>query len=238
MEVDDAYKLTLTYFRVRGRAELTRLVFAAGAVPYEDDRISREEVAQRKEAGLFPFGQVPVLTVNGKQFAQSYSIAKFAAKVAGLMPLDPLDALAAESIVDSTDDVRSKFVPIRYMPVSAEERLKKYSDFFERTLPPWLRNFERLFDKPTELGFLVGNSLTVADLAVFNMCGYLTSPSCEVQAASPEHTAMGERCLEEFPRLKAHQTMVAALPRIAAWLASRPKHPHDNVVTLPESDFS
>mmetsp|Transcript_34286 Transcript_34286/g.98653 ORF Transcript_34286/g.98653 Transcript_34286/m.98653 type:complete len:236 (+) Transcript_34286:42-749(+) len=230
--------LKLTYFNVKGRAELTRLVFAAGDVDYEDERVSRDEMKRRKEAGELPFGQFPVLSVDGQLFAQSYSIAKYAAKLAGLMPADPLAALAVESIVDSTDDVRSKFVPIRYMPISAEERLGKYADFFGSTLPPWLERFEKLLDASGQGGFFVGGALTLADIAVFNMCDYLTHPSCEVQAASSTHAELGATCLSPYPRLTSHMATVAAVPRIAAWLAKRPTTPHDSVVTLKESDYS
>uniref|UniRef100_A0A7S1WUL4 Glutathione transferase n=1 Tax=Alexandrium catenella TaxID=2925 RepID=A0A7S1WUL4_ALECA len=231
-------KPKLTYFRAKGRAELTRLIFAAGAVAYEDDRVAHDEMKRRKAAGELPFGQFPVLTVDGRSFAQSYSIAKYAAKVAGLMPADPLVALEVESIVDATDDVRTKFVPIRYMPISAEERLGKYADFFSTTLPPWLERFDRLLAKGGQGGFFVGGGLTLADLAIFNMCDYLTNPSCEVQAASPAHAEMGAKCLEPHAALKAHAEMVAALPRVAEWLARRPRTPHDNVLTLTEADYA
>lgn len=45
----------------------------------------------RKEAGDLPFGQFPTLQVGDQVFAQSYSIAKYAARVANLMPSDPLE---------------------------------------------------------------------------------------------------------------------------------------------------
>mmetsp|Transcript_128798 Transcript_128798/g.287044 ORF Transcript_128798/g.287044 Transcript_128798/m.287044 type:complete len:241 (+) Transcript_128798:62-784(+) len=229
-------QLKLTYFKVRGRAELTRIVFAAGDITYEDERVSMEEQKSRKAAGLLPFGQFPTLTVNGRIFAQSYSIAKYAAKLAGLAPADPLLALEVESIVDATDDVRTKFVPIRYMPITPNERLGKYGDFFQTILPPLLANFEKLLGPATH-GLFVGESLTLADLAVLNMCDWLTRPSCEVQCASEAHVEMGATCLEPFPLLRAHRERVAALPRIAAWLMKRPETPHDNVVTLADEDF-
>merc|ERR1712129_60558 len=86
--------------------------------------------------------------------------------------------------------------------------------------------------------FLIGENLTLADLAVFNMCDYLTSPSCEVQASSQEHARMGAECLNDFPCLKAHMSIVATVPRIADWLARRPTTPHDNIKTLSDADFS
>lgn len=230
--------LKLTYFKVRGRAELTRLVFAAGAVAYEDERVAIEEQRRRKAAGELPFGQFPTLAVGGNTFAQSYSIAKYASKIAGLMPAEPLVALAVESIVDTTDDVRTKLVPIRYMPISPSERLAKYTDFFQKILPPLLANFERLCPEISKGGYLVGDSLTLADLAVFNMCDYLTFPNCEVLAASEEHLKMAVACIDECPKLKAHRERIASLPRIADWVARRPKTPHDNVVTLSDADFA
>lgn len=225
-------KPKISYFACRGRAELTRLVFAAGGIDYEDEKCKMAEQKRRKEAGELPFGQFPTLTVGEKCFAQSYSIAKYAAKIAGMHPADPLLALAAESIVDTTDDVRSKYVPIRYAPVGPEGKLEKYKEFFTNVLPPLLANFERICASAGDKGFLVGDTLTVADLAVFNMCDYLTFPSCEVMEASEEYKNMGATCLDAFPKLLAHKSMVAAIPGVAAWHSTRPQAPHDNIITL------
>mmetsp|Transcript_13065 Transcript_13065/g.35671 ORF Transcript_13065/g.35671 Transcript_13065/m.35671 type:complete len:236 (+) Transcript_13065:53-760(+) len=227
--------LKLSYFKVRGRAELTRLVFAAGGVPFEDERVPFEEQKRRKEAGELPFGQFPTLAVDDRLFAQSYSIAKYAARVAGLMPADPLDVLQAEGIVDSTDDVRSKFVAIRYMPLDPNAVQEKYREWFNTTLPVWLEKFERLC-RPGQ--FLVGDSLTVADVAVFNMCDYLMSPSCAQQAASPELCALAAGCLGSFPRLQELRQKVAEVPAIKAWLDKRPQTPHDDVRTLRDAEFN
>jgi len=234
---DSGPALKLSYFKVRGRAELTRLVFAAGCIPYDDERVSREEQKRRKDAGELPFGQFPTLTVNGQVLAQSYSVAKYAGKLAGLLPTDPLVALQIESIVDATDDIRTKFVPIRYKPVSAESKLEAYADFFKSVLPPLLDNFEKILANAGG-PYFVGSELSLADLAIFNMCDYLTSPSCEVQAGSPEHAALGPKCLSAYPLLTAHKQMVADVSAIAAWLDKRPKTPHDNVLTLADSDYS
>merc|ERR1712232_885361 len=121
------------------------------------------------------------------------------------------------------------------MGITPEQRLDKYKEFFGTILPGLLSNFERLFDRASSKGFLVGESMSLADLAVFNMCDYLTTKSCEVQAASEEVTRMGATCLDAFPRLSAHKNMIASLPPIADWLAKRPKHPHDNIVTLTDA---
>ena len=52
--------MKLTYFGLYGRAESLRMVLAHARVNYEDERISGEEFAVRKNAGEFPNAQVPV----------------------------------------------------------------------------------------------------------------------------------------------------------------------------------
>ena len=127
-------ELKLTYFDARGRAELIRLTLAAAGYKYEDERLSFQEFQQLKSTGALKFGQLPVcpcgldetclccelsirwqvLTVNGKEYGQSYSIAKFIGRLSGLLPCDLERALEAEQYVDATDDIRSKIVPIRW----------------------------------------------------------------------------------------------------------------------------
>jgi glutathione S-transferase len=69
----------LNYFNGRGRAEPTRLVFAAAGVEYEDFRWEREQWPDHKARS--PTGQAPFLEVkddNGQDYTlfQSVSIGK------------------------------------------------------------------------------------------------------------------------------------------------------------------
>ena len=47
------HKIKLTYFNAKGRGELSRLILAHAAVPYEDDRISMEEWPELKPSTLY-----------------------------------------------------------------------------------------------------------------------------------------------------------------------------------------
>ena len=69
-------KYILTYFNARGRAELSRLIFAAANVEYTDNRID-DWPAGREES---PLGQLPYLTVDGVKIPQSISIARYLAR--------------------------------------------------------------------------------------------------------------------------------------------------------------
>ena len=73
-------QMKLTYFNLKGRAELSRLILAEAGVDYEDCRLERDEWAQFKERSFAPFGQLPVLEVDGVVVAQSNSISRFLAR--------------------------------------------------------------------------------------------------------------------------------------------------------------
>jgi glutathione S-transferase len=71
---------TLNYFNGRGRAELTRLVFTAAGVSFNDNRITDWPATQAET----PLGQLPYLNVDDVKLPQSISIARFAARETNL----------------------------------------------------------------------------------------------------------------------------------------------------------
>ncbi len=58
--------IKLTYFNFYGRAEFSRMLLAHAKIDYEDERLDFSLFRNRKAAGDFPNGQLPVLTHNGK----------------------------------------------------------------------------------------------------------------------------------------------------------------------------
>jgi len=61
-----------------------------------------------KAEGKAPLGQLPLLEVEGETFCQSVPISKYAAKLAGLYPAEPLAALRADEVVAVVDEVWNK----------------------------------------------------------------------------------------------------------------------------------
>ncbi|PIO58089.1 glutathione S-transferase protein [Teladorsagia circumcincta] len=87
----------LKYFDGRGLAEIVRQVLVVGGCDFEDVRYSFEEFPKHKEE--LPFGQVPVLEFDGKQLAQSHTIARYLARKFGYLVGDSLtwvDLLVAD----------------------------------------------------------------------------------------------------------------------------------------------
>ena len=91
--------IRLTYFDLKGRAELARLCFVYGGVGFVDRRITMEKWAEVKSKT--PLGQLPVLEIDGHKICQSRTIARFAAKTARLLGKTDWDEVRADMMVES-----------------------------------------------------------------------------------------------------------------------------------------
>ncbi|XP_064795165.1 hematopoietic prostaglandin D synthase-like isoform X2 [Oncorhynchus masou masou] len=91
-----SYKLT--YFNMRGRAELPRYIFAYAGIAFEDRRVEWRDWPSIKKRKL------PVLEVNGLPLTQSLAIARFLAKEAGLVGNSRLAEAQADALVDTLND--------------------------------------------------------------------------------------------------------------------------------------
>ena len=171
--------LRLTYLDVPGYAESIRLALCIGDIPFEDERISYEEVQKRRQEGKLPFGQVPVLHVDGKLFSQSAGILRWAGRQSGLY--DDERALACDEIEEAMNDIRIALRPQWYGaalgrdPTSGEP-LVELSDsqkeetlelLCSRVLPTRLQMLEvRLGTKD----YFCGDQLSTCDLSWYVMC--------------------------------------------------------------------
>ena len=63
------------------RAEVPRLALHLGGVAFENYHPTREEIREYKSDGRLPFGQVPILVVDGETIAQTGAIARFCGKL-------------------------------------------------------------------------------------------------------------------------------------------------------------
>ena len=98
---------TLIYFPIRGRAELTRLTFAAAGQEWTEQVITGETLAEFKASDKCLFGQVPVLLDGEKVIAQSVAMARYVARKHDL--LGDLDqSVTADMILDHWADILNK----------------------------------------------------------------------------------------------------------------------------------
>ncbi|KFP29422.1 Hematopoietic prostaglandin D synthase [Colius striatus] len=184
----------LTYFNLRGRAEISRYLFAYSGKKYEDHRIEAADWPKIKPT--IPFGKLPVLEVDGVTIHQSLAIARYLARESGLAGQTPVEQALVDAIVDTIADFMTLF------PWGN----RAFDDILTNKAPELLKDLNTfLGDK----NWLVGKSVTWADF-YWDVCSTtLLSHKADL--------------VDNYPRLLALKDRVQALPAIAAWIQKRPK---------------
>lgn len=171
--------LRLRYFPFSGRAAPIRDTLNIGQIEFEDDHIPWEKFGELRATGEFPFGGVPVLdvqTTSGKVCsAQSNAILRFAGRLANLYPVDDiLKALKVDEVMDAGEEINMLMDP-SIMEQDAQKKMAMRKVLAEQTLPEWIKYFERLLITNGNTGFMVGDTLTVADLKLYWIIDWLIS---------------------------------------------------------------
>ena len=155
------------------RAEVSRLALFIGGVAFEDVRPSRKEITKMKNDGFFPFGQFPILQINGKTIAQTGAIARFCGKLSGLYPSEnQFDAAKVDDVIDLATDITNQIRPaLREKDPKLSEKMRR--ELSESILPRWLGFLEKILEDNKKNSFFVGNTLSIADLAAWRLCGWI-----------------------------------------------------------------
>ena len=210
-----ASDITFHYFQGRGIGEPIRLILTVGGVPFTDRRYTVEEFAADDALkARLPFGQTPALEVDGVVFAQTDSVARLAARIAGLYPKDPFDAAKSDMIVVAQAEVQGAIAKMSYDGVPGApgtkllpeaERTERIGAFFDSVLPGILARLEALVGER----YLAGEALSWADLCIYNRLN-------QVLDRDP-------RFLDgQLPKLAALYDEVGALPAVRAWIRQHP----------------
>nr|QUF59403.1 glutathione S-transferase GSTS6/7-1 [Brachionus angularis] len=194
-----SYKLN--YFDMKARGEFLRFMFAQAGQEYTDARIKIADWPTLKPA--FTFEQVPVLEVQkGSEklvLSQSLAIARYLARQFDLNGKNPTETalidMYGSQVADLFNSINTMFMN------NASQALMDEN---------WNKNL-KFFEKRLELngnGYLVGYSLSWADLYLSQITDFLFNRKSQF--------------LSNYPRIKALDDRVRSLPRIADWLRRRP----------------
>lgn len=194
----------LIYFNGTGRGELIRFIFAYAGIKYTDERVAMADWPARKPN--IPGNRLPVLMVGDKPLPQSLAQARFAAREAGLIPENSLDAAYCDALVDTIEELHPKFFDIMFSNVSDAEKKKQYQDLLTNKMTPF---FTRLNKRLTGKQWFVSDKLTWADLAIAN--------------AALQFKAKIPNAFDAFPVIDSHVKKVLALPKIKEYIDKRPK---------------
>ena len=199
--------IALTYFDFPfWRAEVSRLALHIGGVDFEDRRPSREAFRAMKAAGQLPYGQLPVLEVDGVIIAQSAAIARYCGKLSGLYPMsDHVAAARVDELLDAANEVTLKVSPTM-REQDPTRRAAMRTELATETFPAW---FEQVEGRVDDGEFLVGDALTIADLALWRLLAWLTGGFLD---------GIPTDLLDRHPRLSRHVATIAARGDVTAWM--------------------
>eukprot|EP00746_Dinoflagellata_sp_MGD_P120462 gnl/MRDRNA2_/MRDRNA2_55982_c0_seq1.p1 gnl/MRDRNA2_/MRDRNA2_55982_c0~~gnl/MRDRNA2_/MRDRNA2_55982_c0_seq1.p1 ORF type:complete len:233 (-),score=42.52 gnl/MRDRNA2_/MRDRNA2_55982_c0_seq1:96-794(-) len=214
-------KIKLTYLDVKGFAEPIRLALFIGGLDFEDCRIDYPAVKALREAGGSPWGQVPVLEVNGKSFGQSQALLRWAGRQTGLYPDDV--ALQCDAVLNAMSDIFNVMTPAWYgaaipgrhpitaeflVPLTVQQKEGVVQALNEHILPGRLEFMEKFLISSGGPWFC-GKKLTICDLAFYSFATEL------LENKGPKGIDSG--VIGKFPGLSALVKRLSEHPKVKKW---------------------
>ncbi|RPI42822.1 MAG: glutathione S-transferase [Betaproteobacteria bacterium] len=212
---------------IPGRGEFVRLSLEAADADYVDvgrlpeaeggGRPAITKLLQAADNPRLPFAP-PILKAGELIVSQTANILQFLGPRLGLVPEDEASRLWAHQLqltmadlLVEAHDTHHPIAKSMYFEEQRAESLRRAANFLELRLPKFLSYFERILDPnaAAEPG-LLGKALAYPDLSLFHLIEGL-------HYAFPNAMA---RMMPAYPKLAVLRARVAALPRIAAYLAS------------------
>ena len=177
----------LTYFPWKGRGNVIRMQFTLAGVSFEDHTVTHKEWFESEKKKQI-FEHIPVLEVseNSKThvLACSTGINRFLANRFGFYGKDEFERAKIDMILDQSEDILVTLVKSFKIP-GIDENAKMELFEKEATGPAahMLKLIQNILEQNNNgTGFIVGDSLTVADLYVVNIFDWFRHKREEVLA--------------------------------------------------------
>ncbi len=193
------------YWDVVARAQTPMLMLEAAGLDYEWDSKTANEWPSKKND--MPFGQLPVLVINGKVIAQSGTISRYCAKYANLWP-QTTKWLQVDMIMEHSNDIYNVMGKAKYSGDSDMQRIA-WQKVENETLPEKLKWLEKMLVTEGNKYF-GGETVNAADVSVFSVINMAIRAGLE-------------NCLDNFPKLKEHYQGVSQTGNIPNYLKKEKK---------------
>ena len=199
------------------RAECARVALFMAGIPFDDARMDYNGMYS---SGALTFGTFPALVVGGKGVLnQTQAIARYVGHLTNMYPSDPFLAAKCDEAIDCLTDISDLVTD------TMQERDPKRKIAWRQALVApdgrmtmLLNGLETLLRQngAQPVPFVAGNSLTVADLAIWRAVGWISSGVIDGIPTIYVKT--------QFPNLWQLHCMVDQLPKLAEWKAKNPHH--------------
>lgn len=199
------------------RAEAVRIALSIGGKSFEDKRLPRDEFKKLQESKdpMLPFGQIPVLLVDGKPLAQTGAICSYVGRNTGLYPLgDDFACAKVDELIAFATDITGLFGP-SMRETDETKKMEMRKELEEVKLPKAMAQLERVIKANSAAGtYFSGEKLTIADLCLWRMFGWITAGVLD---------GIPTTVLDAFPGVTTCVKNVDAVPEVQAWKAKWPK---------------
>lgn len=138
---------------------------------------------------------------------QSLAIARYAAKLAGLYPEDPLVALEADSVVDTIVELYNATYPVVFAEKDEGVKRTKLENLNDVVFPRTLQRLEQRVQGP----YFAGSTITFADVFLLDLVENHIG-------GFPDQLKVD---LAAYPKLKAIVSTVHASDKLTAYYAKK-----------------
>ena len=206
-------RLKIIYFDMPfWRAEIARVCLFISDIEFEDFRITSEDNSYLKENGMLgdgtiiPFRQLPVLEIEGQSIAQTGAIARICGKISGMYPTDIIEAGKVDQVIDTVTDINVLINPsMRERDPSIKKLMR--NDLSSDALPKYFGYLENILEA-NDSGWFVGDEMTVADIAVWSMLGWIAQGVLDgIPPGLPK----------PFERLTRLYNKMSRMPKVQEW---------------------
>mmetsp|Transcript_157467 Transcript_157467/g.482593 ORF Transcript_157467/g.482593 Transcript_157467/m.482593 type:complete len:227 (-) Transcript_157467:175-855(-) len=195
------------------RTECVRLCLFSAGVPFDDRRLSFDELWA---SGRLRFGTFPVLDVDGRTIAQPHAIAAYVGRITGFWPDDPWLGAKVEEVMDGLSDATdllSKTVQEQDVQKKVVMRQRMIADGGLLTVT--LAGLEDVLTENSHHGLSVGNQLSVADFAIWRAVAWI---SHSLDGIPQDYIS------NFFPRMWSLHKYVDQLACVREWKDTHPHH--------------
>lgn len=202
-------KIKVVYFDVDGgRGEPIRIALHAAKLAFDDERFSFSEFPAVK--ARTPFGQVPVVEMDGDMLTQSNALCRYFGRQAGLYPADAFQAFLCDEAMDVVEDITHKLTST--FGLEGEALKKAREAIAQGPMKTGLEWMNKRLAK-TGTGYFADGKLTVADLKVYYLTRWIASGMLDHIPSS--------LVADVAPLVAAHIETVASDERVKSYYASR-----------------
>nr|XP_026497267.1 glutathione S-transferase 2-like [Vanessa tameamea] len=189
----------LYYFNRTAVGEGIHLLLGYGDQEFEECRLKKEDWPALKP--LMPFGQVPVLEIDGKQYALSTAIARYLGRKYGLAGKDIEEDFQIDQIIEFYNDIRNR-ASATFHETDKNIKARIQEDNEKNHYPFMLKRLDEIITK--NYGHMALGKLTWADFVFAGMydCLKLLLHISDLDKKYPSFKKLQEKVLT-IPEVKA-----------------------------------